>query len=101
MAESTDRTAFKTFCATLLLAFTINIYIYRPTDEHLTNLMSIYTRMGSPDCVDSIDFVHVKWDRCPIELTNLFKGKEGYPTVVFSCVVDHKRRTLSISPSNF
>ena len=56
--------------------------------------------MGLPGCIGSTDCVHVKWDRCPTKLTNLCKGKEGYPTLVFSCMVDYKRRILSVSPSN-
>ena len=51
--------------------------------------------MGSTDCV------HVKCDRCSIELTNLCKVKEGYSTLVYSCVVDHSRRIMSVTPSNF
>ena len=94
MGESTVRTAFKSFCENFVDCF-YDKYLYRPTGVQLSNVMSIYNRMGSTDCV------HVTWDRCPIELTNLCKGKEGYPTLVFSCVVDHTRRILSISPSSF
>ena len=100
MGESTVRTAFKSFCENFVDCF-YDKYIYRPTGVQLSNVMSIYIRMGLPGCVGSTDCVHVKWDRCPIELNNLCKGKEGYPTLVFSCVVDHTRRILSISPSNF
>ena len=100
MGESTVRTAFKLFCENFVDSF-YDKYIYRPVGDQLKNIMSIYTRMGLPGCVGSTDCVHVKWDRCPIELTNLCKGKEGYPTLVYSCVVDHSRRILSVTPSNF
>jgi hypothetical protein len=36
-------------------------------------------RAEKSECIGSTDCIHVKWDRCPVELTNLCKGKEGYP----------------------
>ena len=100
MGESTVRLAFRTFTDNLIAAF-YDVYIYRPTGEKLARMMNVYSRMGLSGCIGSTDCVHLKWDRCPVSLTNLCKGKEGYPTVVYSCVVDHNRRILSVSASNY
>ena len=43
--------------------------------------MNVYAKMGLPGCVGSTDVVHVKWDRCPVRLYHLCKGKEGYPSL--------------------
>ena len=56
MGESTVRTAFKSFCENFVDCF-YDSYIYRPTGEQLTNMMSIYSRMGLPGCVGSTDCV--------------------------------------------
>lgn len=60
----------------------------------------MYARMGLPGCIGSTDCVHLKWDRCPIGITNLCKGKEGYPSLSYSCTVDHHRRILGVTRPN-
>ena len=67
----------------------------------LTSMMAIYEKMGLPGCIGSTDCVHIKWDRCPVGLTNVCKGKEGYPSLVYSCTVDHHRRILGVTRSNY
>ena len=93
MGESTVRLAFRTFTENFVAAL-YDVYIYRPMGDKLARLMGVFGRMGLPGCVGSTDCVHLKWERCPVSLTNLCKGKEGYPTLVYSAVVDHHRRIL-------
>lgn len=55
--------------------------------------------MGLPGCIGSTDCVHLKWDRCPVGLAQLCSGKEGYPTLAYSCTVDHHHRILASTSS--
>ena len=76
MGESTVRRAFATFTENFVEKYYAST-VYRPTGLKLERMMAVYAKMGLDGCVGSTDCVHVKWDRCPIELTNLCKGKEG------------------------
>ncbi len=59
-------------------------YVYAPrTAEEIRKTMGIYERLGLPGAIGSTDCVHIKWERCPVEVTNLCHGKEGYPTLAF------------------
>jgi Plant transposon protein len=100
MGESTIRRGFLEFCSNFVSNY-YDAYIYRPVGENLTRMMNIYSRMGLPGCIGSTDCVHLKWDRCPVSLTNLCKGKEGFPTLSYSCTVDHHRRILGVTRSNY
>ena len=51
--------------------------------EEIRKTMGIYERLGLPGAIGSTDCVHIKWERCPVEVTNLCHGKEGYPTLAF------------------
>ena len=100
MGETTVRRSFMQFTRN----FAINnydSYVYKPEGEKLIKVMNVYSRMGLPGCVGSTDVVHVKWDRCPVRLYHLCKGKEGFPTLAYSVVVDHHRRILSVTQSNW
>ena len=55
-------------------------------------MMNVYERMGLPGCIGSTDCVHLKWDRCPVGISNVCSGKEGYPTLAYSVTVDHSRK---------
>ena len=55
-------------------------YIYRPEGEELARVLNTYALLGLPGCVGSTDCTHIKWDRCPVSLFNLCKGKESYPS---------------------
>ena len=100
MGETTVRRAFLDFCGNFVDSY-YSTYIYRPEGEKLTRMMNVYSRMGLPGCIGSTDCVHLKWDRCPIGITNLCKGKEGYPSLSYSCTVDHHRRILGVTRSNY
>lgn len=67
------------------------------TPEELNRVTQDYERLGIPGVAGSMDVVHRGWDKCPSELTPLFKGKEGYPTVAFEVVTTHRREVLYVS----
>ena len=57
---------------------------------------SIYSCLGLPGCMGSMDGVHFAWDNCPSPYLPLYKGKEGYPTVAYNVTVDHARRVMAV-----
>ena len=76
-------------------------YIKAPKNKReLRALEETYRRCGFPGCVGSIDVVHIPWDRCPAGKRSWFKGKEGFPTLAYEVVVDHKRRIQHVTPSH-
>lgn len=76
-------------------------YVYAPrTTEEIRKTMAIYERMGLAGAIGSADCVHVKWERCPVELSNLCcTGKEGYPTLAWQATVDHHKRFMNVTKS--
>ena len=59
--------------------------------------IEIYTRLGLPGAVFSMDCTHVYLDKCPIEFSNICTGKEGKPILAFQLAVDHFRRIYHCS----
>ena len=53
--------------------------------EDLEETLNVYEEAGFPGCVGSVDCVHVWWDRCPVNYTNVCCGKEKYPTLNSIC----------------
>ena len=68
------------------------IFVTVPTGDLLERVMSVYSRLGLPGCVGSMDCTRVKWSRCKKADRWYCIGKEGFPTLVFQVVVDHERR---------
>lgn len=86
---------FHNFCETFVRHFW-GKYVKSPAeDRELEEVMSIYSKLGLPGCIGSIDCVHLKWDKCPESFRNDCKGKEGYPSLVYEVSVDHMRRIRS------
>ena len=56
----------------------------------------VYSLLGLPGCIASMDGVHLAWDNCPSPYLPLYKGKEGYPTVAYNVTVDHARRIMAV-----
>jgi glucuronate isomerase len=75
MGETTARRAFHIFCENFVRDF-YGTYVYRLEGEKLQRVMNVYARMGLPGCIGSTDCVHLKWDRCPIGISNLRSGEE-------------------------
>lgn len=71
--------------------------MYTPkTKEHLTEIEAAYKVLGLPGAVGSMDVVHIAWCMCPGELTNLAKGKEGFPSIAYNVICDHEGRALAV-----
>jgi hypothetical protein len=71
----------------------------RPPDEgeEVEQCMKPFTLMGIPGAMGSVDGVHIPWERCPKGLSSWFVGKEGFPTLMFNCTVNHQGRFLNVS----
>lgn len=61
---------------------------------------SQYELYGFPGCCGSIDVVKIGWDYCHASLKNLFKGKEGYPSVGYQAICTARRFIQSAGPGN-
>ncbi len=72
-------------------------YIYMPKNmRELNKIVKWYSAVGLPGACGSIDVVHVKWSNCPAGDFNRAKGKEGYPSLGFQCILDFNRRILGV-----
>ena len=98
MGKSTVRENFHLFTENFVKHY-FDVFVCRPSGDKLHLIMELFKKMGLPGCIGSTDCVHMKWDRCPVYLQILCTRKEGFPTLVFSVVVDHHRRILSCTPS--
>ena len=65
----------------------------------MERVLAVYTRLGFPGCLGSMDCTHVRWLRCPFHLLNSCHGKEGFPTLAFQVLVDHGRQIRHVSQS--
>ena len=55
-------------------------------------VVQIYAKLGLPMCVGSMDCTRIKWIMYT-ERTRWHRvGKEGWPTMIFLVIVDHKHR---------
>ena len=75
------------FFKTFLVNFTKTLLheVVRPPKEgeELSKVMRVYTKMGFPGAVGSVDATHIRWHMCPVEKVHLATGKEKYPSVAF------------------
>lgn len=95
------RTFFHQFCSVINRHF-FNIYIKPPQNqEEIQRITSVYEKLGLPGCIGSVDCVHIHWDKCPAKHKNLYKGKEGYPSVSYEVVCDHTHRILSTTAGHY
>lgn len=44
-----------------------------------------------------MDCTHLKWSKCPVDLTQVCTGKEGYPTLAFQVMVNHAKKIYHCS----
>jgi hypothetical protein len=62
------------------------------TQEEINHVTESYSTVGLPGCIGcigSIDCVHVHWDSHQSGATTEYKGKEGFPSLVFEVIVSH------------
>lgn len=98
--ESTVNYIFKQFVTNFSEKF-FDTYIIYPTGDQLGEINKVYEGMGFPLCCGSMDVTHIELGKCPVEFTNLCKGKEGYPTLAFQCIVGPHREILYCSFCHF
>ena len=69
-----------------------------PEDEAtFQKVVGEYTARGLPGCVGSVDCVHIAWDRCPSQYFNMFKGKEGFPSIAYEVICTSRKFVQSVS----
>ena len=62
-------------------------FIYMPRNStEFNGVQADYALIGLPGCVGSVDFVRIGWGKCPHQYYNMYKGKEGYPTISFEVI---------------
>jgi hypothetical protein len=67
-------------------------HVFLPkTKEDIAKAMGEYSILGLIGAICSMDVTHFRWDRCPYTLHNLYKGKEGYPTVAVEMACTHDK----------
>jgi hypothetical protein len=62
-----------------------------------SSFLLFFVKIISSGCCGSVDGVKVRWDRTPIELHNLSKGKNEYCTLGFLVATNHRRRILHVT----
>jgi len=96
VGASTCNTIFKTF-VTNFSCFFFDEYVKMPQGDRLQSIMRAYERLGMVGCIGSMDCTHLWWNKCPDDLTNLCKGKEGVPSMSFECIVGCNKEIYSCS----
>mmetsp|Transcript_110408 Transcript_110408/g.216496 ORF Transcript_110408/g.216496 Transcript_110408/m.216496 type:complete len:380 (-) Transcript_110408:798-1937(-) len=97
VGESTCNRIFHTFVVGMSKPEVLKMYVKPPVEAKLAAVMDTYARLGFPGAVGSIDCTHVQWNKCPVELVNLCRGKEKYPSLTFEVVVDHSGLIHSVT----
>ena len=72
-------------------------FIHPPQSQ--SELDSVFQRSaarGMAGCCGFMDGVHVHWGSCPAQWRFLCTGKSEYPTIGWQCVVNHRRRFMSV-----
>ena len=73
-------------------------YIYLPTnDEQFEFVVGEYSERGLPGCVGGLDVVHIGWDKCPHQFFNMYKGKEGFPSIAYEVICSSRKFIQSVS----
>ena len=72
-------------------------YEYNLYQEHVIfpTALDQFAYLGFPGCIGSMDVVHVHWGMCPITMSVLCTGKEGFPTLAYQVIVDHFGRAIA------
>jgi hypothetical protein len=62
-------------CFHHMMALISHEYIYMPRDDAMyRQVVGENTARGFPSCIGSIDCVHIGWDQCPTQYTNVYKN---------------------------
>mmetsp|Transcript_12943 Transcript_12943/g.19475 ORF Transcript_12943/g.19475 Transcript_12943/m.19475 type:complete len:461 (-) Transcript_12943:107-1489(-) len=82
---------FKQFVMNFAEAY-FDEFVYFPSGGELCAIVRTYARMGFPMCCGSLDCIHVRLGKCPVELTEMCTDKKGYPSLAYQCVVGPTKR---------
>ena len=75
-----------------------HLFIYMPQEEiQLKFVVDEYKAIGLPGCIGSVDCVHIGWDLCPVQYTNMYKGKEGYTSIAYKVICTSREFIQSVS----
>ena len=100
LGATTVRNIFKAFVVNFDKHFKKE-FIKMPEGEELSQILNVYSRLGFPGAVGSMDCTHIPWLSCPSELTNLCVGKDPRPSLSFQVLVDHSRKIHHVSEGYF
>jgi hypothetical protein len=100
ISENTHRVFFHEFCKKFSIS-QWKKHVHPPeTPDEIKETLDMYAAAGFPGCVGSIDCVHIAWGMCPTKERSWFKGKEGWPTIVYEVVTNHATRIFSATPGH-
>ncbi|CAN0090046.1 unnamed protein product [Scytosiphon promiscuus] len=88
MSRSTAEKSFHRFCD-CFSAGLWHQWVRLPEGDDLKRVEGIYSDLGFPGAVGSIDCTHVAWERCSFSETSNHEGKEGYTSLVYEAICDH------------
>lgn len=95
MSETTANKFFRDFNKIFQQLF-FEEFICPLKGEEFLSSTSMYSKMGLPGCVGSIDVTFVgPWDGCSKNLKNLCDGDKG-KGLLYEVIVDHNRLVLSV-----
>jgi hypothetical protein len=90
----------QSFFTSLLRGWWRNIFkntVHMPSDtSELESVETVYSLLGLPGCVGSMDGVNFAWDKCHAPSVPAYTRKEKFPTVVYNVTCDHVRRVISV-----
>jgi hypothetical protein len=73
-------------------------FIFMPHEQLALDFVTeVYSSMGLPGCVGSVDCVHIGWDMCPVQFTSMYKGKEKYPSIAYEVICTSRKFIQSVS----
>ena len=72
-------------------------YIYMPQDDAMYREVGEYTARGFLGCIGSVNCVHIGWDPCPTQYTNLYTDKEGFASIAYEVICTSRKFIQSIT----
>lgn len=93
MSISTMHTFYHFYWAKFVTVFKERWIYYPTTAAEAADNLKVYSRLGFPGAIGSIDCTHVMWGRCPALYQNTYTGKEKKATVAYE-VLRNKQYTL-------
>lgn len=96
ISEQTIQRVFHEFTQRFALEF-FPKHVKFPQGAHLEEILREYKDVGFGGCAGSMDCTHIHYQSAPNSGRHSYVGKEGFATVAFEVVCDHKLRCLGVS----